>query len=129
MPSPFRSLNSHLLKKHLFFISKFWTPNPPCSLGRHNRIHFYQHVLFCDCHFAKKNLDLKYLIFLRTPFGIGVKTIDNSQKNHVTVFTRIFFVRLELENEKVENELWLVNLTYQKTDKFGQNISEYIRKQ
>ena len=32
-PSSLLSLNHHLLRRHLFWVSKFTTPRPPCSFG------------------------------------------------------------------------------------------------
>jgi hypothetical protein len=48
MPSSFNNLYSHLLNKHLFWISKFWIPRPPWSLGWHITFHL-ANLYFCLC--------------------------------------------------------------------------------
>jgi len=73
MPSLLVSLHSHLLKRHLFWISKFIIPRPPGSLGLHRILHFESlYFLLCPSS-CQKNLDLKKLSFLRTSFGISKK--------------------------------------------------------
>jgi hypothetical protein len=38
-PSSLINLNSHLFNKHIFYISIFWTHNPPWSFGWHMMFH------------------------------------------------------------------------------------------
>jgi hypothetical protein len=39
MPSSFNSLKSHLLNKHLFYMSKLCIPKPPWTFGWHKSFH------------------------------------------------------------------------------------------
>ena len=73
MPSLLVSLHSHLLKRHLFWISKLIIPRPPWSVGLQRILHFESlYFLLCPSPF-QKNLDIKKSSFLRTSFGISKK--------------------------------------------------------
>ena len=73
MPSSLVSLNSHLLKRHLFWISKFIILRPPWSLGLQRILHVESLYFLLFPFPCQKNLDLKKLSFLRTSFGISKK--------------------------------------------------------
>jgi hypothetical protein len=58
-PSSFRSLNNHLLSKHLFFNSKTSTPNPPWSFGLQIMFHLVSLYFFLWPSFSQKKRDWK----------------------------------------------------------------------
>ena len=58
-PSPFISLKSHFLKKHLLWTPRFRTPNPPWSFGVHTTSHFINLYFFLCSSLCQKNRDIK----------------------------------------------------------------------
>jgi hypothetical protein len=81
MPSSLQSLKSHLLKRHLFCISKFCTPKPPLSFGRHTKGHFTDLYFFLLLSFCQKHLHLK----CNTPSNprLAVLTPDSSLGSYI----------------------------------------------
>jgi hypothetical protein len=88
MPSSFNKLNSHLLNKHLFCMSKFCIPKPPCIFGWHKIFHLANLYLRLCWLFCQKNLDLKQSIFSNTPLGSSKKDIINIGKLESTEFIK-----------------------------------------
>jgi hypothetical protein len=74
-PSSFKSLKSHLLRRHLFFKSNTSIPSPPWSLGWQIMFHLASlYFLLCQS-LCQKNHDLKKSSLLSTPTGISKKDI------------------------------------------------------
>ena len=57
-PSPFKSLKSHFLRRHLLWTSKFSTPNPPWSFEVHTTSHLVNLYFLCSS-LCQKIRDLK----------------------------------------------------------------------
>ena len=73
IPSSLHNLTTHLLSKHLFCISKYWTPRPPCVFGWQINFHFTTLYFFLCWSFCQKKRNLMDSIFSSTPFGISKK--------------------------------------------------------
>ena len=80
IPSSLHNLTTHLLSKHLFCISKSWTPRPPCVFGWQINFHFTTLYFFLCWSFCQKKRDLKDSIFSSTPLGISKKDNMNIGK-------------------------------------------------
>jgi hypothetical protein len=68
--SSLKSINNHLLGRHVLCSLKSFIPRPPCSTGLHIIFHLASlYFLFC-CSSCQKNLDLKKSILFKTSLGI-----------------------------------------------------------